>query len=280
VNVEPPPWETPWAYALYVAGFLWLIFVVWNQQHKKLRREESYAKRLSQDVRDRTLELALRNEQLELANQQLRVASLTDPLTGLGNRRYVQDVVGGLIVDLDYLKPINDAHGHQAGDKLIIDVANILRETCRPTDFVARWGGDEFVVVLRDQDIDAAAEMAERIRVRVAKQPFRLPTGTTERSSCSIGFSRYPFVRESPGLLSWEQCLAVADAALYHVKKQRNGWLGWAGTAAAARMTAIVRLLESESAQLERDGYLDVRRAPFRPEDSFTHLRARRRIDA
>ena len=295
VNVQPPPWKTPWAYSLYVAGFMGLIFLVWNHQHKKLRREERYAKRLSQDVRDRTLELAQRNDELELVNRQLKVASLTDPLTGLGNRRYVQDAVGALlvdqqaeaglvlslmIVDLDHLKPINDAHGHEAGDKIILDVADILRETCRPTDFIARWGGDEFVVVLRDQDLDAAAELAERIRGRVAKQSFRLPTGTTERSSCSIGFSRYPFVRESPGLLSWEQCLAAADTALYHAKKQRNGWLGLAGTAAAARLTAIVRLLEIESAQLERDGYLEVRRSLFRADDTVTNLRGRRRADA
>jgi predicted signal transduction protein with EAL and GGDEF domain len=117
--------------------------------------------------------------------------------------------------------------------------------------------------------------LAERIRSRVAKQIFRLADGKAARTSCSIGFSRYPFVHESPGLLPWEQCLAVADAALYHAKKQRNGWIGWAGTAAAIDVPSIVKLLERDPEALERDGRLDVRRPRFRPEDTVDDMQTR-----
>ena len=294
--VKPPPWASAWAYAAYLAAFALSIFAVWHQQHKKLRREARYAQRLEQDVRDRTAELALRNQQLETVNGQLKEASVTDPLTGLGNRRYLYDAVAALvktngeytdhppastptlallIVDLDHLKPVNDAYGHEAGDQILIQVAEILRRSCRTSDFIARWGGDEFVIVYRDEDFSAAEALAERIRARIAKQIFRLAEGKAVRTSCSIGFSRYPFVHEAPGMLPWEQCLAVADAALYHAKKQRNGWIGWAGTAAAADMPSIVKLLERDPDALERDGRLDVRRPQFRPNDTVDELHAR-----
>ena len=294
--VQPPPWASKPAYVLYALALGLLIFAVWNQQHKKLRREARYAQRLMQDVRDRTAELAERNEELERVNRQLKEASVTDPLTGLGNRRYLRDAVAALIktaddgiaigdapaptlalliVDLDHLKPVNDVHGHEAGDQILIQVAEILRRNCRTSDFIARWGGDEFVIVYRDEDLSGAELLAERIRSRVAKQIFRLADGKAARTSCSIGFSRYPFVHESPGLLPWEQCLAVADAALYHAKKQRNGWIGWAGTAAAIDVPSIVKLLERDPEALERDGRLDVRRPRFRPEDTVDDMQTR-----
>jgi diguanylate cyclase (GGDEF)-like protein len=292
IVMQPPPWKTSWAYAGYIAALALLIFAVWYSQHKKLQREARYAQRLEQDVRDRTAELAQRNEELERVNRQLKEASVTDPLTGLGNRRYLRDAmatliksdhlpnVSLLIVDLDHLKPINDTLGHESGDQILLQVAEILRRCCRSTDLVARWGGDEFVIVYRHEDFGAAEVLAERIRSRVAKQIFPLSEGKAARTSCSIGFSRFPFVHEAPGLLPWEQCLAVADMALYHAKKQRNGWIGWAGTAAAVDVPGIVKALERNAEELERDGRLDVRRPRFRPEDTVDGLyRGKRRSD-
>src|SRR5207248_7719406 len=146
-----------------------------------------------------------------------------------------------MVIDLDYLKPINDLHGHQAGDRILTQVADILRDCCRSGDYAVRWGGDEFVVAYLHADLSHAEGLAERVRSRVAKQIFRLGDGRVVRTSCSIGFARYPFVLEAAALLSWEQCLSLADAALFHAKKRRNAWLGWAGTAAAARVEGLLQ---------------------------------------
>jgi diguanylate cyclase (GGDEF)-like protein len=291
-------WTDPQKYAACAAILALIIFVVWHREHKKLRREALYAQRLEQDVRDRTAELAQRNEELESVNRRLLAASVTDPLTGLGNRRYLLDAVAALtkpaagqsgeaaqenptiallIVDLDHLKPVNDVYGHEAGDQILLQVAEILRRCCRATDYIARWGGDEFVIAYRDEDLGAAEVLAERIRSRVAKQIFRFGDGKVARTSCSIGFSRYPFVHQAPDLFTWEQCLAIADAALYHAKKRRNGWIGWAGTATAVDVPSIMKLLQRNPESLERDGRLEVRRPQFRPEDTVDNLRPRNR---
>jgi len=299
VSVEPPLWATPWARAAYVFAFGLLIFAVWQSQQRKLRREARYAQRLQREVEERTAELARRNDDLKRANQRLREASVTDPLTGLGNRRYLYEAVAALatrptepagatpaaallVIDLDHLKPINDLHGHEAGDQVLIGVAEILRRCCRASDTLVRWGGDEFVIVYLDADMNAAEQLAERIRSLVAKRVFQSSDGTSVRTSCSIGFSRFPFIREAPHQVSWEQLLAVADAALYHAKKERNGWIGWAGTAAAAGQAEMIAMLERDAESLESRGLLDVRRPRFRPEDTVNtlYLQLRRRSDS
>ena len=302
VTVAPAPWATWWARVAYALLAALIIYWLWSTQQRKLQREAAYARRLQVEVRDRTVELAERNRELEHLNHQLKEASLTDPLTGLGNRRYLQQMLTQfasaeelreaqhgapplsmvlMVIDLDYLKPINDMHGHQAGDRILTQVADILRDCCRAGDYAARWGGDEFVVAYLGADLSNAQVLAERVRSRVAKQIFRLGDGRVVRTSCSIGFARYPFVLEAPALLSWEQCLSLADAALFHAKKQRNAWLGWAGTAAAAAVEGLLQAVETDLERLEREGRLEVRRTQFQPEDTVDKLRvgARRRSD-
>jgi diguanylate cyclase (GGDEF)-like protein len=280
-----------------------VIYWLWSTQQRKLRREADFARRLQIEVRDRTLELAERNRELEHLNLQLKEASLTDPLTGLGNRRYMQQMLTEfmsersaafaanpeatapslvlMVIDLDYLKPINDQYGHLAGDRILIQVADILRDGCRAGDYVARWGGDEFVVAYLNADLNNAEALAERIRSRVAKQIFRLGDGRVARTSCSIGFARYPFILEAPALVSWEQCLRLADAAVFDAKKNRNAWLGWGGTAAAAEVANLLQAVETDLETLEREGRLDVRRTQLEPEDTVDGLRLamRRRND-
>jgi diguanylate cyclase (GGDEF)-like protein len=290
VTVAPALWATWWARVIYGALVALLIYWLWSTQQRRLQREAEYARRLQNEVRDRTLELAERNRELEHLNHQLKEASLTDPLTGLGNRRYLQQMLADLVrapstvlmvVDLDYLKPINDLHGHQAGDRILTQVADILRDCCRADDHVARWGGDEFVVAFLQADLTNAGILAERIRSRVAKQIFRLGDGRVARTSCSIGFARYPFILEAPSLLSWEQCLSLADAALFHAKKQRNAWLGWGGTAAAAGVPNLLQAVETDLETLEHEGRLDVHRRQIAPDDTVDRLRiaTRRRTD-
>lgn len=294
VRVDHPPWLRWWAYVLYALAIGLLMLGVWAAQQRKIEREAAYARRLEHEVAERTEEIAQRNEELELANEKLREASITDPLTGLGNRRCLREVITGLlgeaeqprsaaapparfvlmVVDLDHLKPINDQHGHDGGDRVLVQIADILRNLCRSSDRIVRWGGDEFVVLCRDADLDSATVLAERVRSTVAKQIFRVDDGVVARTSCSIGFAPYPFIAAAPMRLSWEQSLALADAALYQSKRERNTWTGWAGSARAAALPQAVESVESDAARMEEEGYIEVRRRPQVSDDTIDRLRA------
>jgi diguanylate cyclase (GGDEF)-like protein len=298
LGVDPAPWETAWARAGYALAVGLVIFLVWHSQHRKLRREAFYAQRLRLEVRDRTAELAERNTELEQANERLREASVTDPLTGLGNRRHLYEAMAALastatkagrsfprvaflMVDLDHLKPVNDLHGHDAGDALLTGIADILRSCCRASDILVRWGGDEFIVAYLDADMNAAEQLAEKFRSTVAKKIFRLAEGKTARTSCSIGFVCHPFVSDQSVPMSWEQSLSIADAALYHAKKERNGWVGLAGLTAAAADSEVLKALEKDTDALVLKSVLEVRRPRFRPDDTVNNLQSlkRRRSD-
>ncbi|HEV7715758.1 MAG TPA: diguanylate cyclase, partial [Steroidobacteraceae bacterium] len=212
--VDPPPWQSSWAYAAYGLIVAMLIVASWVAHRYKLEREARYSRTLEVQVRERTRELATHASALEQANRKLEEASFTDPLTGLGNRRSLKHMMpqmiasnprGGrlalMVVDLDFLKPINDEHGHEAGDRVLISMSKILRDCMLRPDCVVRWGGDEFVMVHACDDLDAAAELAERVRSAVCSHRFRLAGSAHARTSCSIGFALYPFVRSVPGLL-------------------------------------------------------------------------------
>jgi len=288
VRVAPPPWATWWARTLYVAGFGAILFFVWFGQHQRVRREAAYARRLKEEVDARTAELAERNRDMERANAQLREASISDSLTGLGNRRYLHDAMNALlhkpggapvrfvlmVIDLDYLKPINDEYGHEGGDAVLIQVAEILRREFRAADLIVRWGGDEFVVLCLDADLTIASALAERVRSSVAKQIFRVGDGQVARTSCSIGFAPAPFIPGSPQQSDWEQSLSIADVALYEAKRNRNSWVGWGGTEKAAELPSIPAALAGDAAALEAEGFLIVRRRPWNPEDTVDQLRA------
>ena len=172
----------------------------------------------------------------------LRIAdmALIDSLTQLRNRRYLHEFMSSevehilrdwagsgpkrklwlMMVDLDHFKTINDRFGHDAGDGVLKQFAAILRDTVRRQDVVARWGGEEFVVVARDIDGTAGSALAERIRERVAAHEFAVDGHEPVRLTCSIGYSIYPFVAVSPRALAWNDVLALADAGLYRAKQQ------------------------------------------------------------
>ncbi|HKZ74138.1 MAG TPA: two-component regulator propeller domain-containing protein [Steroidobacteraceae bacterium] len=284
VTVAPPPWLTAWAYVGYAAAFGLLLYGVWAAQQRKLAREASYNRRLQDEVRTRTAELAERNAELENANLRLREASITDPLTGLGNRRFVREAMprllhsasnegsttctAVLIVDLDYFKPVNDAFGHEAGDQVLIQVAAILKANVRGDDLVARWGGDEFVILCRSPDLAHAAVLAERIRAQVASCSYHVADGCTARTSCSLGLALHPFVPEAPDRISLEQTLVLADCALQQAKRCRNAWTGWRGTARAQAAEALFEELQRDCERLEQAGLIEVRRG--RPQTDET----------
>jgi diguanylate cyclase (GGDEF)-like protein len=175
----------------------------------------------------------LRREALALSLQNSR-AALQDSLTGLRNRRFLQafmeteasqtlrEADGGalalLMVDLDQFKSVNDTHGHGVGDAVLRHCADLLRDTARKSDVLARWGGEEFVVVARIQDGEGIAPLADRFIQRFRAEPFRLSDGRELKQTCSIGYARYPFFDARPELLNWERVLAFADAAMLRAK--------------------------------------------------------------
>ena len=283
LDVDPAPWLSRWAFFGYTLVFLTVVLFCWVGHRRSLVREARYSRRLKDEVTTRTRELAARNMELEIVNGRLERASLTDHLTGLGNRRaLIKDMpqilarleadrlrhdtelrMTLMLVDLDRLKPINDAHGHEAGDLALEEVAAQLRRCLRDCDRVVRWGGDEFVIVRTQSDLDDAAQLAEEIRMKVAELRFRVSETSLAHTTVSIGFACYPFVSEAPLWASWEEVLHLADMALYRAKARRDAWLGWCGLPRAARQTELFKLMSADPAAAMNEGYIDVRISPI-----------------
>jgi diguanylate cyclase (GGDEF)-like protein len=252
--ILPPPWKTWWAYTIYAGVLAGMLLLFVRNQHKKVAVARNISRELEQKVAERTTELRNKNAELENAYAQLEAISLSDPLTGLSNRRYLQKLMPMdtakvqreynatfskeprkkptpdltfYILDVDHFKSVNDIYGHNAGDQLLIQLSNLLTQTCRESDCVVRWGGEEFLIVSRFADREDAPLMAERIRKTIADHVFTLPDGSDLKKTCSIGFACFPFLREAPMALSWEQVVNVADHALYAAKRSgRNRSVG------------------------------------------------------
>ena len=269
IDVAPSPWLSPWAFTGYALLAVLMLLGVWYAQQRKIARAATYRLELEQQVSDRTYELAQRYRELEDANRKLEMASYTDTLTGLANRRYLMQHFPRLladhrgthglaimIIDLDALKPINDQHGHAAGDELIVEVARTLRQAIRPDDILVRWGGDEFVVVAQAQHVEHACMLAERIRERVAKMKCTLPKGAVVRTSCSIGLTCLPFVPGRPDAVSWEHAIKIADLALYRAKRGRNAWRGWFGTVSVAGLQTSMHQSVISAVEANVDGLI------------------------
>lgn len=169
---------------------VWAFFVA--RERSRFEGELIKARAEAQGLAQR---LAASNEQVELQNRQLSELSLSDPLTGLKNRRALeltvqewqrtasrQSSVSLLMVDVDYFKRINDAHGHPEGDRVLVNFARQLQAGARGSDLVVRYGGEEFVLWLPDADAEAAARIAERVhkcarRVRSLAGPVTVSVG-------------------------------------------------------------------------------------------------------
>jgi diguanylate cyclase (GGDEF)-like protein len=280
MSVAFPPWKTWWAYSLYVLSIGIVILGFWRHQQNKLRRESEYSRRLEREVHNRTKQLNDRNQDLKHANARLLEASTTDPLTGLRNRRYLFEQVAKdtdlvlrhyrdgtetmspagnndllfLMVDLDNFKPVNDTCGHEAGDELLIQIRDVLLDACRSSDDVIRWGGDEFLIVARETNRKYAATLAERIRSGLAQRVFPLGDGQMARITSSIGYASFPFLKDRPELLTWEEVLGVADAAMYEAKQKRNAWTGIEGLKWDGDADELCRAIKTTPGELAEDG--------------------------
>jgi diguanylate cyclase (GGDEF)-like protein len=175
-------------------------------------------------------ELREKNRQLEEILSKLEVLAITDPLTQLFNRRYFEAIIekefsrtarykfptSCLIIDVDHFKRVNDEYGHRTGDLVLKELATIIKDCLRKVDTVARWGGEEFVVLLPETNKVNAVRAASRFLSTIASRAF---SGITRQVTVSIGIASVP----DPSIDTAEQFIDKADFALYEAKsKGRN----------------------------------------------------------
>ncbi len=157
---------------------------------------------------------------------ELRQLAGTDQLTGLLNRRALDEVVqrrhaGGeasavvILLDVDRFKAINDGHGHEAGDEVLVQVAQLLRHHLRRSDNIARYGGEEFLVLLADGDLAGGRQLAETLRLALRQMDIALAGGIVLRVTASFGVAK-----GGTDALGWRSLLRAADAAMYQAKAQ------------------------------------------------------------
>ncbi len=250
VRVEPAWWQHPGLRLLGLLVLLALLVALERWRTRALRRGKLA---LEHKVEQRTAELQRVAAALQQESAARDEASMTDSLSGLRNRRFVMRFIeddtrlvvrrheghAGLdrlpedadliffLLDIDHFKQINDQHGHAAGDAVIGQMRERLERVFRDTDYLVRWGGEEFLIVARATSRAHAASLAERVLNAVATQPFALDDGSFLYKTCSIGFSCFPLSPQHPRALDWAASVDTADAALYAVKRAgRNGWLG------------------------------------------------------
>ncbi len=156
----------------------------------------------------------------------LKESSLRDPMTGLYNRRFLEEysetlvatthrrgtAIGLLMCDLDFFKEVNDTYGHNVGDTVLRETANIIRESVRTSDIVVRFGGEEFLAVLQDTKDGEAVKVAETIRKRLEDTKVKMPRGFIQKT-ISIGVCEFP-----KDTANFWQSIKFSDIALYKAK--------------------------------------------------------------
>jgi two-component system, cell cycle response regulator len=194
------------------------------------------------------------NNELQTVNQQLESLATTDPLTELPNHRALITLLNQelgfaesyqrscslLFLDLDHFKALNDGYGHAGGDIALREFGSLLRTKLNTDNIVGRWGGEEFIVILPEQDAGQAAQIAEELRIAVANFTFTIGGGI--RMTCSIGVASYPVHAHQQ-----EALLQAADSAMYGAKRLGRNQVRLIDDA------AVVTLLATNAAVEGRD---------------------------
>ncbi len=206
-----------------------------------LRRIQSLNKKLEMGEK-KYREIA---EELASKNILLETSAVTDVLTGLKNRLYFNQRVNEeferfkryetklslLMIDIDHFKRINDTYGHDIGDEVLKKVSSELQNQLRKIDLIARWGGEEFILLLPETEIDEAVNVAEKLRGKVEALIFE----NGEVITISIGAS---MLLESETIESW---IKRADKALYHAKRQGRNRSCVSGEVSEASLIDIIK---------------------------------------
>jgi diguanylate cyclase (GGDEF)-like protein len=226
--------------------------------------------RMKDEIESKEQSLRWHSLELQRKNLELQEISFTDSLTGVWNRRYLEEIItaeagqvlrnyqrarGGdirkldhrdlvfIMVDVDFFKEVNDLHGHPAGDRLLQLVAERLTMVVRKSDVLVRWGGEEFLIMSRSTDPGGTPAFCSRILEVMASEAFDLGHGITVRKTCSVGWAAYPWCRGAFESICAEESIGLADAALYRAKALgRNLGVGILPSDAAGRNPDAITL--------------------------------------
>src|SRR5271170_7003533 len=228
------------------------------------RRNLDETCKLKDELESKEQSLRWHSQELQRKNLELQEISFTDALTGVWNRRYLEEILGAeagqvlrnyerarggdtrkldhrdlvfIMVDVDFFKQVNDLHGHPAGDRFLQRVAERLGKVVRKSDVLVRWGGEEFLIMSRSADPAGTPAFCERILDVIASEPFDLGPGVRVRKTCSVGWAAFPWSRRAYEAICAEEAIELADSALYRAKaggrNQGVGILPADGTLAA-----------------------------------------------
>jgi diguanylate cyclase (GGDEF)-like protein len=238
-----------------------LVFIKQNWMDRKLLhllrlsgQNLDEMRKLKDELENKEQSLHWHSLELQRKNLELQEISYTDPLTGVWNRRYLEEILTAesgqvlrnyerareteirkmdhrdlvfLMVDMDFFKEVNDLYGHPAGDRLLQLVAERLSKVVRKSDVLVRWGGEEFLIMSRSADPSGTPAFCDRILDVMASEPFDLGHGVHVRKTCSVGWAPFPWSRRAYEAICAEEAIELADTALYRAKAGgRNQGIG------------------------------------------------------
>ncbi len=234
-EIKPYYYQKVWFYVIVIIISVLLVYLLFLWRIHRLQKRKEELEKI-----------------IELRTKELKEASLKDPLTGLRNRRFFSEILnsevesftklklyiknnpsrrttekeksifGVYIFDIDLFKKINDTYGHDAGDRVLKQFADILQTSVRIDDVVIRWGGEEFLVILKYSNSEYLSTFATNIKNKISSFDFIISNeGKIINITCSIGYISFPLYEDFPEELTFEESIMFADLGLYYSK--RNG---------------------------------------------------------